>query len=322
MMAGSVRIGTSGWSYPSGRGAWSGVFYPPRGARGFRATDELAYYAEHFDTVEVNSSFYRPPTAAAAKRWVTETPRGFEFSVKLYQKFSHAVAIGRGPAPPADRPASGSVLPQTTPADLDAVRAGLDPIASAGKLGALLIQFPPGFHDGPQARQYLADLLATFSDYPVAVELRHRSWSDARDATLALLDGFRAAWVQIDEPKFHLSVQQDMAPNVPALYYLRLHGRNRAQWWNPDAPEDRYDYLYSAGELAPFAEILAAVRPQVEKTLVYFNNHFSAKAVVNAAALKHFMGQSVGGEYRREFLDAYPELRSIVPRTIDDLLDR
>ena len=83
----SIRIGTAGWSYPTGKGTWKGLFYPPKQPR--VRVDELAYYAEHFDTVEVNSSFYRPPTPVMAKRWAERTPRRFEFAVKLYQKFTH-----------------------------------------------------------------------------------------------------------------------------------------------------------------------------------------------------------------------------------------
>src|SRR3954468_17257151 len=81
-----VRIGTSGWNYPSGKGTWNGIFYPKRRPKGF---DELAYYAEHFDTVEVNSTFYGQPRAEVCRGWAERTPSGFEFSIKLYQKFTH-----------------------------------------------------------------------------------------------------------------------------------------------------------------------------------------------------------------------------------------
>src|SRR5262245_1978657 len=86
-MAGDVRVGTSGWSYPTGRGTWNGIFYPPRSRR--KGFDELTYYAEHFDTVEVNSTFYGQPRADVTRRWADRTPAGFEFSAKLYQKFTH-----------------------------------------------------------------------------------------------------------------------------------------------------------------------------------------------------------------------------------------
>src|SRR5665213_2799726 len=87
-MSGEVRIGTSGWHYPGGKGTWDGVFYPPKAGRD-KGFDELAFYAEHFDTVEVNSTFYGQPRANVAASWVRRTPPGFEFSIKLYQKFTH-----------------------------------------------------------------------------------------------------------------------------------------------------------------------------------------------------------------------------------------
>lgn len=315
----SIRVGTSGWSYPSGRGTWNGIFYPARGTRGFRASDELAYYAEHFETVEVNSTFYRQPAAATTARWAAETPPGFDFSVKLYQKFTHATPVGRGTPRPGEA-RSASTLPQAGPGDVAEFRAGIEPLARSGKLGALLAQFPPGFHHGDGAVDYLARLLEAFRDYPMAVELRHRSWSDAGDATAGLLDEFQAAWVQIDEPKFRFSIHQDLAPNIERFYYMRLHGRNAAQWWSPEAPEDRYNYLYSAEELRPMADVVAAVGPEVRKAYLYLNNHFAAKSVVNATILKEQMGQQVTGEYRSEMLDAYPELRAIVPPAIGGLL--
>ncbi len=316
----SVRVGTSGWSYPAGRGTWNGVFYPERGSRGFRAADELRYYAEHFDTVEVNASFYRPPAPATTSRWAAQTPRTFEFSLKLHQKFTHAEPVGHG-VPRPERTRRGQVLPQPSPTDADEFRAGLDPLAAAGKLGVLLAQFPPGFHQGPESLAYLSWLLETFREYPVAVELRHRSWSDGEAGTLGVLDRFQAAWAQIDEPKFHLSVRQDLVPNTERFYYLRLHGRNAAQWWSPEAAEDRYNYLYSEAELRPFAEVVKAVSPGVRKAYVYLNNHFAAKAVVNAAVLRHQLGQAVPGEYRPEMLAAYPELREVVPKRGGSLLD-
>ncbi len=311
-----VRVGTSGWSYPSGRGTWNGVFYPPRGVGGFRAADELRFYAEHFDTVEVNSTFYRPPSPSTTARWVRETPREFEFAVKLHQAFSHAMSVGRGPRPASpERP----TLPSPSASDLDAFRAALGPIADAGKLGVVLVQFPAAFHRDEASLAYLGHLLATFREYPMAVELRHRSWSDDAARVMALLDEFQAGWVQIDEPKFTFSIRQDLAPNTDRLYYLRLHGRNAAQWWSPDAPEERYNYLYSTDQLRTFATVIAAVRPHVRRSYVFLNNHFAAKAVVNAAVLRRLLGQPVTGAYRGELLDAYPELRAFAPPLEDSL---
>jgi uncharacterized protein YecE (DUF72 family) len=296
----SVRVGTSGWSYPSGKGTWNGIFYPP-GKRG--TFDDLAFYAEHFDTVEVNSSFYRVPAVKTANDWVRRTPAGFEFSLKLFQKFTHPEmfhkATGKDPAD-VDRK------------DVDEFRAAIDPIARAGKLGALLAQFPASFKNEPNARGYLEWLLDAFKEYPLAVELRHRSFSDDPDATLQLLAEHGAALVQIDEPKFRFSIRQDRLANVKTFYYMRLHGRNAKEWWSHENSEDRYNYLYSAAELEPFVEAAEEASRDVKKAYLYANNHFSAKSVANAATIKHKLGQKLDGEYPEAFVQRYPDLKGLV----------
>jgi uncharacterized protein YecE (DUF72 family) len=197
--------------------------------------------------------------------------------------------------------------------DVDEFRAAIDPLASAGKLGALLAQFPASFKREPDSRAYLEWLLRRFREYDVAVELRHRSWSDQSEDTVKLLSEFGAAWTQIDEPKFRLSIRQNLMPNVKSFYYLRLHGRNAAQWWKHEKSEDRYNYLYSASELEPFADAVEeATRREVKKAYLYANNHFSAKSVANAAILKHQLGQDVPGEYPEEMVGRYPDLKGIV----------
>ncbi len=314
-MAGDVRIGTSGWNYPSGKGTWNGLFYPPSRGRP-KQFDELSYYAEHFNTVEVNSTFYGQPRPEVTRRWAERTPAGFEFSVKLYQKFTHPKMFeqriaGSLPADARDQPALHA-LSQANLADFDEFRRGIDPLASRGKLGALLAQFPASFKDQPSSRQHLAELLKTWADYPVAVELRHRSWSDAFGETLALLNQFKAAWVQIDEPKFSFSIRQNFLPNVEGFYYMRLHGRNVANWWRHGKSEDRYDYLYSAGELKPFVETISAAREIVRKLYLYTNNHFSAKSIANAVMIKQQIGEPIEGEYRPELVERYPELATVV----------
>jgi uncharacterized protein YecE (DUF72 family) len=301
-----IRVGTSGWSYPSGKGTWNGIFYPARTGRRPRGTppfDDLAFYAEHFETVEVNSSFYRVPTVDAVRKWAERTPRNFDFSLKLYQKFTHPDMFAK---------TTGGDPSRLGQADVDEFRRAIGPLADAGKLGALLAQFPASFKNEPESRAYLEWLLRAFRDHSLAVEVRHRSWSDEGDAVAELLREHGAAWTQIDEPKFRSSIRQNPAAPAGSFYYLRLHGRNAAQWWTHDTSEDRYNYLYSSEELEPFAAAAKAATREVKKAYLYANNHFSAKSVANAAILKHQLGQEVGGEYPDAFVERYPDLKGIV----------
>ena len=296
-----IRVGTSGWSYPSGKGTWKGVFYPP-GTR-----DELAYYAERFDTVEVNSTFYRVQSPQTGLSWARRTPADFLYSIKLFQKFTHPeLYLKKTGLDPWD-------LGQK---DIDEFRAMLDPIAAANKLGVLLAQFPASFQDEPAAREYIDWLLDTFRDFSMAVELRHRSWSDASADLDAMLARHRAGLVLIDEPRFETSIALNPSlvtgadPSRPA--YLRLHGRNAANWWTHEQSEDRYNYLYSREELKPFAQTAVEAAKSGRKVFVYMNNHFSAKAVANAAILKADLGLPVPGDYPEAMVDRYPELAGLV----------
>ena len=201
-----VRVGTSGWSYPTGQGTWNGIFYPTPPGRSRKRTagfDDLSFYAEHFDTVEVNSTLLWRSDGAATKGWVERTPANFEFSLKLYQKFTHPEMFHRG-----DR--TGSVgarherrgwLPRGHRSDRERRKAW----RAARAVSC------PASRTMPNARGYLEWLLEAFTGYPLAIELRHRSFSDDPDGTLRLLSELGAALVQIDEPKFRLSIRQDAA---------------------------------------------------------------------------------------------------------------
>ena len=316
---GNLRIGTSGWNYPTGQGTWNGIFYPPSRGR-HKGFDELSFYAEHFDTVEVNATFYGQPRADVCRAWADRTPRAFEFSVKLYQKFTHpgmfrkAATGGLETAPDP----FVAALARPNQVDIDRFRAGIEPLASSGKLGALLAQFPASFKDAPASRDSLARLLQDFRGYRVAVELRHRTWSDRIGDTLALLNEFGAAWVQIDEPKFRFSIRQNYLPNVEGFYYMRLHGRNADAWWRHEKSEDRYNYLYSLDELREFTETADAARTLVKKLYLYTNNHFSAKSVANAVMIKKQLAEPIEGTYPDAFLARYPDLAGIIPSRTSD----
>lgn len=293
----ALRIGTSGWNYPSGRGTWNGVFYPESVVRGVRF-DELRFYAERFNTVEVNSTFYGQPRPTVSLGWVRRTPPGFEFAVKLYQKFTHPnLTLDKTPV---------------SAEDIDEFKRGIEPLAAGQRLGPLLAQFPASFKDSPEARQYLDWLLRTFTNYEVAVELRHKSWSDEAHAIFDLLEAHGAAWTQIDEPKFRFSIRQNLMPNIKGFYYMRLHGRNAEQWWEHERSEDRYNYLYSEAELKPFAEAVKTARALVKKQYIYLNNHFAAQAVADAAVLRHMLDEPVKAPMPAELVMRYPMLEGKV----------
>jgi uncharacterized protein YecE (DUF72 family) len=262
-----IYIGTSGWSYPKGEGTWKGFFYPPG------KINELEYYGQFFNTVEVNSSFYRPPDPGYVYNWARRVPPGFLFTVKLWQKFTH---------PKMYKEATGEEA-AVSRQDVDIFTRCLEPLVKSGKLGALLAQFPPSFKNDDYGWQILGALGKTFGQYPLAVELRHRSWSDDEN-TARILRENNIAWVQIDEPRFSTSVAAEV-PLTADLAYFRFHGRNAKDWWKGDA-ETRYRYLYSPDELAGLAEKVKTAAGEVKTLFAFFNNHWQAYAPRNANDLK------------------------------------
>lgn len=264
--AGKIYIGTSGWSYPKGEGTWAKNFYP------VGIKDELAYYSQFFDTVEINSTFYRPPDARTAQSWAKRTPDGFVFTAKLWQKFTH---------PRMYKEATGEEA-AISQDDVDLFRQGIDPLARQGKLGALIAQFPPSFVNDNYGRQILQAVLKAFGEYRVAVELRHNSWSDD-PGTASLLRENNSAWAQIDEPKFNFSIAEDV-PQTTGWSYFRFHGRNKEMWWRGNA-ETRYQYLYSVEEISELADKVKKSRQEASLTFAFFNNHYKAYAPHNAGDL-------------------------------------
>ncbi len=258
-----IYIGTSGWSYPKGEGTWTGHFYPSG------KTNELEYYSRFFNTVEVNSSFYRPPNPDYVQNWVRRVPDGFLFTIKLWQKFTH---------PRMYEKATREVA-SISQNDVDLFRESIEPLATSGKLGALLAQFPPSFKNDGYGQQILLAVIRTFGSYRLAVELRHRSWSD--DGHFAqLLQDNSVSWVHIDEPKFQSSIAADV-PQTSDIAYFRFHGRNKEMWWQGDN-ETRYRYLYSKGEITELAEKVKAASRQTNYTFALFNNHWQGYAPRNA----------------------------------------
>jgi uncharacterized protein YecE (DUF72 family) len=259
-----IKVGPAGWSYAD----WAGIVYPSRKPRGFH---QASYLAEYFDTIEINTSFYHPLRSDHAVQWIDRVAANpkFVFTAKLWQKFTH------------ERDANLE--------DERAVRAGFNVLRDAGKLSAVLLQFPFSFHRDPENIVYLGTLLERFADYPLVVEVRHASWNEK--SFYELLHENRVGFCNIDQPVIGKSLKPSERSTAP-IGYIRLHGRRYDTWFSDDPkmpPSERYNYLYSQAELAQWAERIKVVAAQCDTTFVVTNNHFQGKGVVNALQLIHIL---------------------------------
>jgi uncharacterized protein YecE (DUF72 family) len=288
-----IRVGPAGWSYPD----WAGYVYPTRRRKGFH---EATYLAEFFDTIEINTSFYNPIRPEHAEQWierVAANPR-FVFTAKLWQRFTHETisqnaspAQARGVASPTSA-FEGSTIALATSEDERLVRAGFDVLRAAGKLGAVLLQFPFAFHRTTETLARLSELLKRFADYPLVVEVRHASWQTPE--TFALLAECNAGFCNIDQPIIGKSIEPSSKTTSP-IGYVRLHGRRYDTWFSddPEIPShERYNYLYTTEELAPWAKRVAKVAERSREVYVITNNHYQGKGVVNALQLMSILGGS------------------------------
>ena len=280
-----VLFGTSGWSYAD----WNGVFYPEKKPKG---TSDLEYAVYYFDALEVNSTFYRPAAPNMAKSWArrAEGKKGFEFTAKLHRRFTH----NREEA--------------WTKAEAAEVKRGMAPLAEAGKLGGILVQFPWSFKNTPDERKWLEDLVEEFKEFPLFLEVRHDSWR--KDEFFQYLDDAGAGLVDIDQPQIGKSIPP-MEKVTGKKGYVRFHGRNAKDWFREDAGRDaRYDYLYSEGELAEWVTRIRKLAATAEKVFVFNNNHYRGQAAANSLELKAmFFGENV--EAPGELVAAYPRLGKI-----------
>lgn len=258
-----IRFGPAGWMYKD----WAGVVYPDPPPKKF---DPLAYLSGYFGTIEVNSSFYGPPTEKTARGWIRRVAPhpDFRFTAKLYRRFTHQRTSA------------------WTQEEVDEVRAGFDPLAEAGRLGAVLLQFPWSFRRTDANREWLDDVVGTFAAYPLVLEVRHASWNVPELFGELMQRGI--GFVNIDQPQFSDSIAPSAHATSP-VGYVRVHGRNYRDWFRDKAGRDeRYDYLYPPDELRPWAERTAAIadEPPTEDVFVVTNNHYRGKAVANALMLQ------------------------------------
>jgi uncharacterized protein YecE (DUF72 family) len=290
-----IRIGTAGWSYKD----WDGILYPPEVSR--KKVHPVEFLARFFDVIEINTSFYghiRPELGRLWCRKAAVNPN-FVFTAKLHRSFTHS--------PLAVMEPTSAVSIRPNDEDERLAREGLESLASEGKLGALLIQFPVSFKNTSLNREYLEQLLRQFIEYPRVVEVRHDSWDNPE--TIAGFNRQNVGFCNIDQPLLghSLSPTEHVTSGVG---YVRLHGRNYDQWFDSDDRNDRYNYLYKPAELEKWKEKVEVIARKAETTYVIANNHFQAKAAVNALELKHLLGgKKVPAP--ETLVKHYPELREI-----------
>jgi uncharacterized protein YecE (DUF72 family) len=296
LSAGTIRVGTAGWSYKD----WEGVFYPPGMSR--KKRHQLEFVARCFDLVEINTSFYGHIKPELAKLWakiVSAVNPGFLFTAKLHRSFTHAPLAAMEPT------SAVSIRPNDE--DERMAREGLEALAATGKFGALLIQFPVSFKNTSLNREYLETLLRQFIEYPRVVEVRHSTWNSPE--TINYFAERNVSFCNIDQPLVGRSLEPTTHV-TSAIGYVRLHGRNYDQWFEAEKCADRYNYLYKQNELLGWKERIENIAQEAKITFVVANNHFQAKAGANALQLKHMLtGRRVVAP--EPLLEHYPQLKAI-----------
>ncbi len=272
-----VYVGTAGYSYSD----WVGRFYPA----GTKPDGMLPYYARHFPAVEINSSFYRPPTVSQVEKMGRKVPAGFAFSLKVPRSASH----------------------EFDDAELPAFRRAAEAVQAEGRLLGLLVQVAESFQNLPSNREWLLRVRAALRPLPVAVEFRHRSWDVPALPGWAAKHGFDVVGVDVpDLPQLFPAGLRAAGPHL----YCRLHSRNAANWYAGGAA--RYDYDYPDAALGEWADGLKrAAAGGAERAAVFFNNCVAAQAVVGAKKLMALLRGAPGvtvvepprGEEERSLFD-------------------
>ena len=291
---GHVLAGTAGWTDPTL--IKSHRFYP-EGAT--NAENRLRFYSTQFPLVEVDSSYYALPSRANAERWVERTPDGFTFDIKAFAPLTqHPVEPARLPsdlksALPAEVLEKPRVYPKDLPGEVmsalwERFSGAIEPLARAGRLGCVLLQFPPWFAATRGNARYIEDCRARLGHHRMAVELRHASWGERTRLVrlAALLRELEASYVIVDEPQ---GKRNSMPPTVvvadPRLAVLRFHGRRAETWGGRASVTEKYDYIYDPDELEPWARTVERLAGEVREVHAVFNNCVSNHAVIGAKGL-------------------------------------
>ena len=293
---GNILIGTASWSDPGFVERW----YPKKMA----AHERLAWYAQHFEMVEVNSTFYSVPDARTVERWCAMTADNFIFDVKLHQLFSFH-STQRKLLPPelqrivqTDAKGKANKSPELQDALLESFLRPMSILQSAGKLGVFLLQLSPAFSPRKHKLSELEALIERLANYSLAIEFRNRNWAvgDQLRSTIDFLRRHRVAFVNVDAPAAdHFSI---MPPDLDEITnsefsYLRLHGRDAKAYLTGKTVAARFNYDYSDKEIDELAERSRKLAGEVKDVHVVFNNNNLDYAPRAATRLKKVLGQSV-----------------------------
>jgi len=253
---GRVLVGTSGYSFKD----WVGTFYPEK----LSSQKMLPFYADEFDTVEVNFTYYRMPTEKTIAGMTKRTPDGFQFFVKAHGSMTHESDLSAR----------------------DEFVAALSPMRSEGKLAGLLFQFPQSFKNSETNRKYLRAVSDAFAPEKIAVEFRDKSWDSP--AVYEFLEGSGLSFVSVDEPQIS-TLYPPVGKATSEIGYLRFHSRNGAKWYKGGA--ERYDYDYSDEELGEWLPKLEEIARKASTLFIYFNNCHQGQAAENARRMRDILGQ-------------------------------
>jgi uncharacterized protein YecE (DUF72 family) len=298
----NVLVGTAGWTDPTL--IQGGLFYPSGATK---SESRLRYYAEHFGLVEVDATYYTLLPAAVAEKWAKLTPPRFSFDVKSFPVLTgHPIDVGRLARDLRERFAeaglSGRVRPSSLPPELGALleqrfRAMLEPLLGSGKLGSVLLQYPPWFVASRGNARLIEATAERWCAVPLSVEFRHPSWlaEERRARVLELLRRHRLSLVCVDEPDdAEGSLSSVTAVTSPELAAIRMHGRNRANWRRGATVQERFNYLYGTRELESLVGRAVKLAGEAERVHVVFNNCVRNYAVLNAKGFAALLGEAMG----------------------------
>jgi uncharacterized protein YecE (DUF72 family) len=293
---GEILIGTAGWAE---RTLLDSGWYPPQVDT---PQKRLAYYAERFPLVEVDSTYYAPPAEATARLWAARTPPGFTFNVKAFSLLTgHPTQPGRlyrdlRPQTTNPQTAKKNIYPDDlAPHAYEQVWSrflgALEPLREAGKLGLLLFQFPPWFTVRHANKQHLLEVAERCQPLRIAVELRHRSWfaGDNATETLDFLRQHHLPYVCVDMPQGYPSSVPPIVAATSDLAVIRFHGHS--EHWTSRDIQEKYGYLYPEQELRSWVPRLTRLAGQATSTHVLMNNCRGDAAQVNAAQLRELLGR-------------------------------